>query len=173
MRLLRRIDRGLAKAEEILLFAMLLGLLVLAAFQVIWRNLVQPMTQRPPLLWADEVLKHVTFVLGILGGTLATHYDKHISLDVLSRLFAQRKRLDLGLRILVRSVAIFVCVLLARGGLQQVRMKETAFEGVLEPWQWQIAIPALFGLIIVHLALRLVYDAAALLGAKVKEQPKP
>ena len=115
MRLLRRIDRGLAKAEEVLLFVMLLGLLVLAAFQVIWRNLVQPMTQRPPLLWADEVLKHVTFVLGILGGTLATHYDKHISLDVLSRLFAQRKRLDLGLRILVRSVAIFVCVLLARG----------------------------------------------------------
>lgn len=164
MRALQRIDRGLAKVEEVLLFAILLGLLALAVFQVGWRNVIQPRFGQPPMLWADEILKHGTFVLGLLGASLATHADKQISLDVFQRLLARRKRIEAGARVIVRLATILVCFLLLRAGWEQVGAKEEAIDAVLHPWQWQLAIPIAFALLLAHFAFRLAYDLAALAG---------
>lgn len=162
MRALRRLDRGLAKIEEVALFVMLSALLALAVLQVGWRNILQPKFGKPPLLWVDEILKHLTFALGLLGASLAAHADKHISLDVLSKLLRRNPRWEVAIRILVRLAAIGICWLLFRAGWEQVQQKEEAIQVLVHPWQWQLAIPIAFALILVHFACRLAYDISIL-----------
>lgn len=160
---LRKLDASLAKLEEWIVFGILLSLLALAVTQVGWRNIVQPHFQRPPLLWLDEVLKHGTFVLGLLGASVATSADKNITLDIFARLLQKRRRLELAVRLVVRAGTIFVCIVLLRVGVEQVSQWEEALDVVLHPWQWQLAIPLAFGLLTVHFTVRMVCDLAELL----------
>lgn len=90
MELLRRIDRGISRGEAAVATLVLLAMIVVAAAQALLRNLTntgagwanEALTQ---IAWADQFLQKGTLWLAFLGASLAVHGNKHIGIDVLSR----------------------------------------------------------------------------------------
>ena len=94
---LRKFDKGLARGEAAIAMAVLLSLIVVAAAQSFLRNVAdQDVSWANDALlnmgWADPFMEKATLWLAMLGASLATHYDKHIGIDILSRLAKPKPR---------------------------------------------------------------------------------
>lgn len=175
MQLITKIDRALAKLEEVALALILVGMVVLAALQVLLRNI-----WNTAIDWGDTSLQNATVVIGLLGAAIATSEGRHINIDVFSRLF--RGRGKLALRVVIGVFAIAICVLLAKGGLTTYRVNyegwlrnlppdwtparlfwQEVSEGTFPLWVSQIPLAGGFALIGLHFALRLVRDVGSLI----------
>ena len=91
MEFFRRFDRAWARGEGWLIVAVLLSMVFVAGFSVSIRNLTRFDVQWANALlanmeWADSYLRKGTMWLAFLGASLATHYHKHISIDILTRI---------------------------------------------------------------------------------------
>jgi TRAP-type C4-dicarboxylate transport system permease small subunit len=91
MELLRRIDRGISRGEAAVAAAMLLAMIGVAASQAVLRNLTNTGAAWANealmhIAWADQFLQKGTLWLAFLGASLAVHGNKHIGIDVLSRI---------------------------------------------------------------------------------------
>jgi len=94
---LRKIDRGWARGESWLTFAVLIMMVLVAGFQASVRNLTRfDIAWANELLnnmeWADSFMRKGTLWLAFLGASLATHYHKHICIDVLLRIAPLRSK---------------------------------------------------------------------------------
>lgn len=77
--------------------AVLLSLVVVASAQSLLRNIAdQDVSWANDALlsmgWADPFMEKATLWLAMLGASLATHYDKHIGIDILSRIAKPKAR---------------------------------------------------------------------------------
>jgi len=89
--LLRRIDRGWARAEGGLIVGVLILMVMIAGFQAGIRNLTRfdigwANNLLTNMEWADSLLRKGTLWLAFLGASLATHDQKHINIDPLLRI---------------------------------------------------------------------------------------
>lgn len=178
MQLITRLDRAFAKAEEVLLALLLVGMVLLAALQVLLRNIWDT-----GIDWADITLQNVTVLVGLLGAAIATSEGRHLNIDILSRVL--RGRGKMVLRVVIGLFSVTVCVLLARGGwttflanygpwLENIpegwsaahNLKVQFFEGTIPQWLSLSFLPVGFALIGFHFALRLVRDLGALATGK-------
>ena len=73
--------------EDGLLVCLLLAMLLLASSQIFLRNLFEI-----GLVWADPLLRIFVLWLGLLGALAASRDNKHITIDVLTRLMPARVR---------------------------------------------------------------------------------
>ncbi|MCG8556403.1 MAG: TRAP transporter small permease [Proteobacteria bacterium] len=97
MNLVRRLDRAWAWGEGALTVAVLLAMVLMAGFQAGVRNLAYyDIAWASALLtdmeWADSFLRKATLWLAFLGASLASHGDKHIGIDILSRIAPPKPR---------------------------------------------------------------------------------
>jgi TRAP-type C4-dicarboxylate transport system permease small subunit len=77
--------RALRRVEDALL-ALLLGTMVLlAGGQILLRNVLEI-----GLIWADPLLRALVLWVGLFGALVASREDRHISIDVLSRVLPAR-----------------------------------------------------------------------------------
>jgi TRAP-type C4-dicarboxylate transport system permease small subunit len=96
--LLKRFDDGLARGEAAIAAFVLLVMIVLAALQALLHNIasgfgaVWANDALGQLDWIDTFLQKGTLWLAFIGASLATHADKHISIDVLHRIVPGRPR---------------------------------------------------------------------------------
>ncbi len=152
-------DRALAKVEEIVLFALMMALLLIAVAQVFQRNI----TDSAPM-WVDIILRHMTFAIGLLGASLATHADKQIHIDIIPRLLPERPRLIT--RLVVGLVTIGFCLVIVQAGwhthVMEREFSQPLFLGFTTANSLMI-IPIAFGLITIHLVLRWFFDLGILL----------
>ena len=174
MHLLTRLDRALAKTEEVILALLLVGMVLLASLQVLLRNVWDT-----GLDWADISLQHLTLLLGLLGAAIATSEGRHLNIDLFSR--ALKGRAQYGLRVLLNLFSVVACGFLVRGGWQAYQatlgswkdtiptgwtsgrqLGQQLTEGTFPPWLAQLALPLGFGLVGFHFLLRLVRDAGSL-----------
>ena len=91
MEFFRRLDRAWARWEGWLTVGVLLSMVFVASFSAGVRNLTRFDVQWANELltdmeWADSYLRKATMWLAFLGASLATHYRKNISIDVLTRI---------------------------------------------------------------------------------------
>lgn len=91
MELWRRIDSAWAKWEGRLTVLVLLSMVFVAGFSAAVRNLTRfdikwANDMLMEMEWADSFLRKGTMWLAFLGASLATHYRKHISIDLLTRI---------------------------------------------------------------------------------------
>ena len=158
-------DRALAKVEEIVLFVLMMALLLMAVGQVFQRNI----TDSAPM-WVDLILRHMTFALGLLGASLATHSDQQIHIDIIARLLPERSRLIA--RLIVGLATIGFCLVVLRAGwhthVMEREFPQPLFLGLTSADSLLI-IPIAFGLIALHLVLRWLFDLGILLTYR---QPK-
>lgn len=151
--------RWLQGFENTLITALVLLLVLLAGAQIVLRNAFGT-----SISWADPLLRALVLWTALLGALAAVREDKHISLDVLSRLL-QGTTLRLA-RLLTLGFAALICALAAYYSASLVSIEwastETsgggiAFAGVPN-WALEIIMPIAFGL----MALRFVLRAIAL-----------
>lgn len=156
-KLLYRLDKTLAVFENTLIIALVTVMVLMAFWQVIMRNLFDA-----GILWGDIFLRHLVLWVGFIGASLATRDEKHISIDILSKV-ASKKMLPL-VRIITDAVTIVICGVLARGGYKFVAYEKeagtilfkTPWLGDVPAWIFQIIIPFGFGLIGFRFLLKLL-----------------
>ena len=78
--LLARALHGLHLFELATLAFLLIAMVLVATTQIILRNFFDL-----GLIWADPLLRAMLLWLGLLGAVAASHSDKHISIDLLSK----------------------------------------------------------------------------------------
>jgi TRAP-type C4-dicarboxylate transport system permease small subunit len=178
MQLITKLDRLFAKAEEVLLALLLVGMVLLAALQVLLRNIWDT-----GIDWADITLQNVTVLVGLLGAAIATSEGRHLNIDLFSRMLKGRGKTVL--RVVIGVFCITVCVLLARGGwttflanygpwVENIpegwskahNLKVQFLEGTIPQWLSLSFLPVGFAVIGFHFLLRLVRDLGTLVSGK-------
>lgn len=178
MGLLTRLDRFLVKFEEVLLALLLVSLIVLAATQVLLRNIWSTSID-----WADVTLQNATVLIALLGAAIATSEGRHLNIDLVGRTLRGRRRL--ALNVLIGIFGVIICALLTRGGWQTYRanfepwlanvpagwstmrlLQQELSEGSFPQWLSQLMLPFGFGLIGLHFFLRLARDLSWLVGGE-------
>lgn len=135
--------RLIALAEDAVLVALLAAMILVAAAQIILRNLFDM-----GLAWGDQALRVSVLWLGLIGALAASRDNKHISIDVFLRFLpAPAKVLS---QVIVALFTFFVCALVAihagRFVYLEYEMGTKAF-GNLPAWIIELILPAGFGVI--------------------------
>lgn len=143
----------LHRAENALLAAMLLALLLLAVVQIAMRLLFES-----GLSWAESLSRMGVLWVALLGALGATRHRHHIMIDVLQRLAGARARRVLW--VVTQLAAAVVAGLLAYFGAGLVGLEREApvpFVLGIPSWVPMLALPLGFGL----MSLRFVVAAFA------------
>jgi TRAP-type C4-dicarboxylate transport system permease small subunit len=152
MKTLKKLDNGLFYFENFIILLTLGIMVVLSFLQVVLRNLFDT-----GILWGDILLRHLVLWVGFVGASLATRDEKHINVDILSRLLPPR--FLPFIKFLVYLAAMVVCSILARASYVflsfEIEAGTTLFLDI-PSWYIQIILPAGFGLIGLRFLLKLV-----------------
>jgi TRAP-type C4-dicarboxylate transport system permease small subunit len=152
--ILARAERVGLLLENTALAGILSAMILLASGQIFLRNFVGT-----GLPWADEALRLMVLWVAMLGAVAASREDRHISIDVLSRLLPD------GLRkwaaALVHLVTIVVSLTLAWFSwvfvIESREYQETLL-GDLPAWLFETILPVAFLLIAYRYVIWLVRD---------------
>jgi TRAP-type transport system small permease protein len=174
LQFITKIDHFFAKTEEVLLALLLVSMVLLAALQVLLRNIWDT-----GIDWADITVQNVTVLVGLLGAAVATSEGRHLNIDIFSRVLKGRAKI--GLRVVIGLFSCFICYLLAKGGWTNYKLnlapwvqnipegwtlaqnlKVQFLEGSIPQWMSQLLLPIGFSLIGFHFSLRLIRDLGTL-----------
>lgn len=152
-RALRRADHGLGVAEQAVLFALLAAVVLTAAGAALSDRVLGIRLGR----WWFDVVRGGTFSLAMIGAVFASHQQRHLAMDLISRRLPPRGRLVL--RVILALVTVFVAALLVRSGLHQLdSVGDEAGEHLISTHAIVMFMPVGAGLIIVHTVLHMVID---------------
>ena len=148
---IQQLRKILLRLEEALLVLLLSAMILLAAWQILLRNLFDS-----GLFWADPALRMMVLWLALLGAIAATQEDRHIRIDLFSRFLGTRGKAWTSL---VNDLfSGLVCSLIAwhAGRLVYFEWQDGTelFSGV-PAWLGESIIPLGFGI----MALRFFFSA--------------
>lgn len=160
-RWLRGVDRALGTAEQGVLFALLAAVVVTAAAAALSDRVL-----RIPLgRWWFDIVRGGTFSLAMIGAVFASHQQRHLAMDLVSRRLPPRGRLVL--RIVLAALTMFVAALLMRSGLHQLRIVgNEGSDRLISTHTIVTFLPVGAGLIILHTLLHMVIDLDYLVRGK-------
>ena len=148
-KILQSVDSGLAYVETGLIILILGSMVLLSFLQVLMRNFFDT-----GILWGDIFLRHLVLWVGFIGASLATREEKHINIDLLTRLIP--KKIVPFAKIVIDVTSVIICLVLVKAGWEFVSMEieanTTLFQNV-PSWYFEIIIPVGFALI----ALRFIF----------------
>ncbi len=148
------IDRVFARVLEILLIALLLGMVGLVGGQVILRNFFSS-----GIAWADVASRHMVLWVTFLGAMLATRSRGHLAIDVLMRAIPRVARNSV--RIALDALACGVTLLLTKASLDFVLQERLAGSVLfldIPTWIFQVIIPFGFAMISLEYAIGIALD---------------
>jgi TRAP-type C4-dicarboxylate transport system permease small subunit len=156
---LQVLTAALHRFEDVLLSVLLAGMIVLASLQIFLRNLFET-----GIGWADPLVRVLVLWLALLGALAASRGDRHINVDVLSRLLPERARL--GVRSLTSLATAMICGVVAYHAARfvdaELEMATTAFANV-PTWTLAAIIPISFaGIALRYLLLSFAGARAAI-----------
>jgi TRAP-type C4-dicarboxylate transport system permease small subunit len=145
--------KQLHRVEDALLVLLLTSMILLASMQILLRNLFEF-----GFVWVDPLLRAMVLWLGLIGATVATRYDKHIRIDLLTRAFSRNThRL---IQFFVGQFSAWICLLIAWYGAGWIRLDfedgMIAFSGI-PAWTLEIIVPIAFALIGVRFFLKSIF----------------
>lgn len=146
--------------ENGLLSVFLVGMILLAAGQIGLRNLFGS-----GFPWADEALRLLVLWVAMLGAVAASRENKHISIDILSRVLPGTARTIA--KCLVHAFTAFIALVLAWYSLEFVRESFGFGDTVLDnlpAWCFQSILPVGFLLIGYRYCVWTVRELARLFG---------
>jgi TRAP-type C4-dicarboxylate transport system permease small subunit len=140
---MRVLVKSVHRVENILLVLLLSSMIALASTQIILRNLFDF-----GMVWVDPLLRVMVLWLGLIGATVASRDNRHIHIDLISRLFS--KTGYLLIQTFVGQFTAWVCLLIAWHGIHWIRLEYLdgmiGFSGI-PAWMLEIIIPITFALI--------------------------
>jgi len=154
------IERFVVRIETIILVAFLSTMVLLSFSQVVMRNLFDT-----GLLWGDTLVRHLVLWVGFTGAAIATSEERHISMDVFSKLLPLRVRYIA--HIVTNGFALYICYLLA-GAAYTFFLSEKSAGGTLvldiPAWVGLLVIPPGYLLMVFHFGVKLLKSVAEALG---------
>lgn len=158
---LRRADRALGGAEQTVLFALLAAVVLTAAIAALSDRLIGIRLGR----WWFDIVRGGTFSIAMIGAVFASHQQRHLSMDLVSRRLPPRGRLVLRVVLAVFTVAI--AALLVRSGLHQLdTVGEESGDHLISTHTMVTFLPVGAALIIAHTLLHMVIDIDYLVRGK-------
>ncbi len=99
------------RLEEILLVSLVILMVFLGFLQILFRNLISI-----GMIWVDPLLRHLVLWIALLGASIATRENRHISIDILSGYLspAWRRRVQGGLQLF----SALICLLLVHPAIR-------------------------------------------------------
>lgn len=136
------------RLEDALLVLLLAVMILLSVTQIGLRNFFDE-----GIAWADPVLRHTVLWLGLLGAVVATRGNRHISIDVLSKVLKPRARTlaQIAIAVFAAGVSALVCY----HGTRLVVMDYESGTQILAgfpAWAAELVIPWSFGVICLRFA---------------------
>lgn len=110
---IRKIDHRLGSIEQGLLFGLLAIVVLVAATAALADKVAHHQLGR----WWHYIVRGGTFSIAMFGAVFATHQQRHLAMDLVSRRMSPRGRLVLGIVLKVFTIAI--AMLLFRSGMHQ------------------------------------------------------
>ena len=146
--------------ERWLLTSFLLALVLLSAFQIVYRNVFGS-----GFVWIDPFLRSLVLWLTFLGAFAATAQGRHIGIDIVGRLLPETPRKALFR--LLSALAGAVCVALANGAYEYLSLeKEFEADAFLGLATWHVQSILLLGFVL--LAYR--FFVGAVLGVRPEDE---
>lgn len=145
--------------EDGLLVVLLTAMILLAAAQILFRNLFGG-----GLMWADPSLRVMVLWVGMIGAMVATRSDKQISVDAVSRFLSTRSRG--AIRVLTDLFTAGVSLVVAWNAWRLVvddRAAGTTLFASVPLWVCELILPVAFTVIALrYLAFAVIHLKAAL-----------
>lgn len=160
--IVRRLEAFARLAENSLLVAILTGIIVLASGQILLRNVFNT-----GFVWSDELLRLMVLWLTMVGAMTASRDNKHIKIDVLSRILPAK--LQLLSQALTALFASLICVIITWHAFRFVAGSREFGETLLEnlpAWYFQAILPFGFGLIAFRYSILSIRTIIALFEQK-------
>ena len=150
---LRSADRVLGTAEQAVLFVLLGAVVVTAAAAALSDRVLGIALGR----WWFEIVRGGTFSVAMIGAVFASHQQRHLAMDLVSRRLPPRGRLVL--RVVLALFTVFIAMLLVRSGLHQLdTVGEEGGDHLISTHTIVTFMPVGAGLIILHTLLHMVID---------------
>jgi len=161
-RSLRGLDHKVGTAEQAVLFGLLAVVVLAGAFQGLAGKLAG---KSYPATY--ELVRTGVLSIAMLGAAFASHQQRHLAMDLISRRLPPRGRLML--RLFLGAITIFITAVLVRSVwhlFSQVSGEHNA-NNILPAWVAPITLPLGGGLIIFHTLIHLIIDADYLARGKL------
>jgi len=150
---LRKADHALGVGEQAVLFVLLGAVVLTAASAALSDRLLGVRLGR----WWFDIVRGGTFSVAMIGAVFASHQQRHLSMDLVSRRLPPRGRLVL--RVIIALFTVFVAALLVRSGLHQLdTVGEEGGEHLISTHSIVTFMPVGAGLIIIHTLLHMAID---------------
>lgn len=152
-RWLRGVDRALGTAEQAVLFVLLGTVVVTAAAAALSDRVLHISLGR----WWFDIVRGGTFSVAMIGAVFASHQQRHLAMDLVSRRLPPRGRLFL--RVVLALLTMFVATLLVRSGLHQLdSVGGESGDHLISTHTIVTFLPVGATLIILHTLLHMVID---------------
>jgi TRAP-type C4-dicarboxylate transport system permease small subunit len=148
---IRKIDRGIARVEEVLLSVCLATLLLIGVLGALKRNFAPPSP-----FWIDEVIRYAVFFIGLTGAALAAQADRLFNIDMFTRLMSPRAKL--AMHVLQGAFVIMVCWFIFTGSMKLFESLKDEHGELISPAAGSMSLPIAVTLIAVHSLLHIIAD---------------
>jgi TRAP-type C4-dicarboxylate transport system permease small subunit len=152
-RWVRTVDRALGNLEQAVLFLLLGAVVLTAAAAALSDRVLGHHLGR----WWFDIVRGGTFSVAMIGAVYATHQQRHLSMDLVSRRLPARGRLFL--RVVLALFTVLIAGLLVQSGLHQLdTVGEEGGDHFISTHSIVMFMPLGASLIIVHTVLHMVID---------------
>ncbi len=141
--ILQRLENVGRTAEDAVLVIILSGMILLAAGQIVARNIFGF-----GFIWSDELLRMLVLWIAVAGAVAASRADKHINIAILDRFLPPR--LKHAVKIIIDLFTAVICAVVTWYSIKFVHTSyeyEDVLLGDVPAWLLQLVLPIGFGLI--------------------------
>ena len=138
-----RLEKAGQAGEDAVLAIVLTAMILLAAAQIVMRNLFNF-----GFIWTDEMLRMLVLWIAVAGAVAASRTDKHINIAILNRFLPDK--IKLLVKIIVHIFTAAVCGVVTWYSVQFVQTSHEFGDilmGSIPAWWLQLILPVGFGLI--------------------------
>lgn len=160
-RYVRVVDNTLGRIEQALLFALLAAIVLTAASAALSDKLFGHHLGR----WWFTVVRGGTFTIAMFAAAFATHQQRHLAMDLVSRRLSPRNRLILSA--LLKVFTMVIVAVLFRSGMHQRDHVGGTVEELVSDKTIVTMMPIGAALIILHSILHLAIDIDYLVRGKL------
>jgi TRAP-type C4-dicarboxylate transport system permease small subunit len=157
---IRKIDNCLGVIEQVILFGLLAAVVLTAASAALSDKLFH----HPMGRWTFTIVRGGTFTIAMIGAVFATHQQRHLAMDLISKRLSPKGRLILG--IALKLFTIVIAMILFRSGLHQRDHVGGTVEQFVSDKSVVTMLPIGAALIILHSILHIIIDVDYLARGK-------
>ena len=158
---IRTVDHYLGIIEQIILFALLSAVVLTAASAALSDKILHDPLGR----WWFTVVRDGTFTIAMMGAVFATHQQRHLAMDLVSRKIPPKARLALA--IVLRMFTMYVAYLLYKSGMHQREHVGGTVKQFIDDKTVVTMMPIGASLISLHCLLHIIIDADYLARGKM------